>query len=271
MAKDQTFNITADGNEGGLYWQEGFMGSHDNPYKTANTFLWVGHLCSSGDYPLNIVAEIFLRFTNITIPRGATITNAKITLTTIDSAASTGTPNLDIQACDEDNSAEMTGTEVQDGTMTADIMSRVRTTANVNWSQSFSNDTVYETPDIKTVVQEVIDRAGWASGNAMQFIISDHTYKYRTYPTSEVSNEVQFDADSVTNISINIDYTYYDSGLRIYKGGVKKIGCYSSTSGRTSKLRTYKGGVKHIAFDSNLDSGLRVYDGSQAQVIATAD
>jgi hypothetical protein len=266
MAYDQTFNVGAEADDGYCSWGENPYNSpwYGEGYDNSSALLYAGraYYDFGGGWDLHIIFEANVRFTSVSVPKGSKITNAKITLTTIDSGACTGTPDLDIQAFDEDNSSQISSF--------GDFQGRSRTTANIRWNRTFSDNTAYETPDISSVVQEIVDRSGWASGNAMQFVISDHTYKYPTHDMT-YSDGIAFDSDAVTNISINIDYTYEDSGLRIYKGGVKKVGCYTSASGRTSKLRTYKGSVKHIAFDSNLDSGLRIHDGSTAQVVATAD
>ena len=49
------------------------------------------------------------------------------------------------------------------------IGSRSVTTAAVSWSIAtpWAEDGVYTSPDIKTVVQEIVNRPGWASGNAL--------------------------------------------------------------------------------------------------------
>jgi hypothetical protein len=45
------------------------------------------------------------------------------------------------------------------------------TTAKVLWSRgSWAANTVYQTPDLSPVVQELVDQGGWASGSSMAFI-----------------------------------------------------------------------------------------------------
>lgn len=96
------------------------------------------------------------RFTGVTIPQGTTILTATLEVVPID--ATNDNPNVDISAEDVDNAVSF-------GT-TADVTSRVRTTATVTWAEDNipSPDT---SPDITAVIQEVIDRAGWVSGNAL--------------------------------------------------------------------------------------------------------
>ena len=38
---------------------------------------------------------------------------------------------------------------------------------------SVTTDTVYTSPDIKDIVQEIIGRGGWSSGNSMGFYLDD--------------------------------------------------------------------------------------------------
>jgi hypothetical protein len=223
----------------------------------------IGHFVSWAEYigDYKMVFESSLRFTNITIPQGSAITSAKITLTTTDTSASSGTPNLDIQAFDEDNSTQIS--------TAADFEGRARTTANVNWSQSFSNNTAYETPDISSVVQEIVDRASWASGNAMHFVISDHTYKYSDLPSSG-ENWVAFDNDTTTNISITIEY-YIDIGLRIRTSGSVTRIIGGKTLDSSHKLRFRNGattyGIPLIATGGADDSGIRIYDGAGVKTV----
>ena len=79
-----------------------------------------------------------------------------------------GATNLVIQGQAADNAAAFaTG---------ASPSSRPRTTASVNWSpvpwtrgEAGANQ---RTPDLKTVIQEIVSRPGWASGNALAMIIT---------------------------------------------------------------------------------------------------
>ncbi len=109
------------------------------------------------------------RFQNITIPQGATIGSAKITWTS--SRNSSGTVVGSIQAEDADNPATFTAGGAGG---VSDFNTRLAnlTTASVSYSQgAVSADTTYDTPDIKDIVQEIVDRGSWASGNSMVFFL----------------------------------------------------------------------------------------------------
>lgn len=109
----------------------------------------------------------FLRFHSITIPPGSTINSAVITGYAQQTISAT-TVNSRISAIAADNAAAPTTYAGAEGA--------TRTTAYVDWNNigSFSNESPYDTPDIATVVQEIIDRGGWASGNAIVFYTEDN-------------------------------------------------------------------------------------------------
>jgi hypothetical protein len=144
-------------------------------------------LTSSGLYltydlrELNPVAGsnqlIGLRFTNITIPAGATITSATLQFTPRNPPNFEGAPvhnnsgptNLVIQAQAATNPPTFS-------TATNNISSRPKTTASVNWNVpawTAGPATADSTsPNLSAVVQEVVNQSGWSSGNSIVFIIS---------------------------------------------------------------------------------------------------
>lgn len=92
----------------------------------------------------------------LNVPQGATITAADVTLKS--AATATVFPAMTIVAVDLDdgpayvNRAQYTGL--------------AQTTANKAWTPTvWTNAAVYTTPDIKDVIQEIVDRPGWVSGN----------------------------------------------------------------------------------------------------------
>ena len=111
-----------------------------------------------------------LRFTGITVPQGTTITSAFIDLV-IDQNSFAAT-NATIVAQDiGDASAILTTPGLFTGLVNSDITNRVSTTASVPWNgmpAGFAGTTI-TSPDIATIVQEIVDRADWASGQDMFF------------------------------------------------------------------------------------------------------
>ncbi len=111
-----------------------------------------------------------IRFQNINIPQGTTILSASIQFTV--AGTSSGTTSVTIRGQDEDDAPTFT-------TSNKNISDRTRTTASVAWTSIPAWNTVGQaganqrTPDFTNIVQEIVDRGGWSSGNSMVFIIND--------------------------------------------------------------------------------------------------
>lgn len=112
--------------------------------------------------------KVGMRFTKVAIAQGATISKAYIQFEA-DEAQSEVT-SLTIQGQAVDNAATFTSTA-------GNVSSRPRTAAAVSWSPS-AWSTVGEagpnqrTPDLSAVIQEIVNRPGWASGNALAIIVT---------------------------------------------------------------------------------------------------
>ena len=109
-----------------------------------------------------------LRFTGVNVPKGKTITNAYIQFT-VDETNS-GTTNLTVKGQAADNPGTFT-------TATYNVSSRAKTSASVAWAPAAwttvgAAGTAQRTPDLKNIVQEIVNRTGWAQNNAMVFIIT---------------------------------------------------------------------------------------------------
>lgn len=110
-----------------------------------------------------------MRFTGVTVPRGAVITNAYVQFQ-VDRATSVAT-SLTIEGQAADNPGSFART-------TGNISSRTRTTQSVlwgpvpPWSSVGAAGPDQRTADIAPIVQEIVDRTGWASGNAMVIVIT---------------------------------------------------------------------------------------------------
>jgi len=109
-----------------------------------------------------------MRFTGITIPQGATITSAYLNVTCHTEQSGT-TVNTRISADDTDDAATFSTEEDFDTRWSG------RTTARVDWDNIpvWNVDTEYTSPDIKTVIQEIVDRASWESGNDIALFWDD--------------------------------------------------------------------------------------------------
>lgn len=140
-------------------------GSDDAEEKTGGSMS-----LTSGDLELVYdggLQTVGLRFRNVTIPKGASIAAAWIQFQA-DEAQSEAT-SLVIRGQAADNAATFT-------TTSGNISGRPRGAATVNWSPAAwtvgAAGADQRTPDLRSIVQEIVNRSGWASGNAMAFIIT---------------------------------------------------------------------------------------------------
>ena len=110
-----------------------------------------------------------VRFRNINVPQGVTIVSANIQFTTDETDS--GSTSLVIRGEDANNP----GNFVEN---TNNISNRTLTTASVAWNNIPAWNTVgqsgpnQQTPNLSSIVQEIVDRGGWSSGNAMVFVIT---------------------------------------------------------------------------------------------------
>ena len=107
-----------------------------------------------------------MRFLSVSIPQGAVITDAYIEFETDET--NSGTTNLTFRAEDIDDAPAFTSSAYN-------VSNRTRTTAAVNWNNVPPWTTIsekHQTPDLSSIIQEVVDRPGWAIGNDMVIIVN---------------------------------------------------------------------------------------------------
>jgi PKD repeat protein len=126
---------------------------------------------NSGDLELvtdgSAVQTVGIRWTGLAIPNGAIITAAYIQFAARE--AQSETTNLTLRAEASDNAASF-------GSSAFNVSARPRTTASVPWTpvawvagEAGANQ---RTPDLRLVIQEIVSRPGWASGNAVAVIVN---------------------------------------------------------------------------------------------------
>ena len=109
-----------------------------------------------------------MRFKNVDIPQGATINSAYIEFETDETDS--GTTNLVIFGENKDNPSKFSNKD-------DNISDRVTTSASVNWTPSAWNtvNELHQTPDIKVIIQEIVNRTGWKANNKLVLIIKPGT------------------------------------------------------------------------------------------------
>lgn len=138
---------------------------------------------SNGDTSITATAELIdredewigLRWQNVTIPQGSTILSADLQVWITDST--TDEPYISILVEDADNSSAFSA-----GSNNDDISSRSVNAysvdidnSNIGLSGQFVSLTPTNGNNFGALVSIVVNRAGWASGNALSFIIKGST------------------------------------------------------------------------------------------------
>jgi type IV pilus assembly protein PilY1 len=155
-----------------------------------------------------------LRFTNVNIPQGSTITGARIDF--INTTSEFSAPELQVKMQDADNAeAFAVGTPITGRTFHGSPVAWTAASAPAltNWDPV---DSTYATPDLTTMVQDVVNRSGWCGGNNMMFMIE------RTGGANVLRTAYSFEGDSTKAPVLTITY---DADAALPVGG----GCQRST------------------------------------------
>lgn len=150
--------------------------------------------CRMGEKSDGTLYNTWHRWTSVNIPAGSTITAAKIQFKAAYSGSGT-TVNLNIYFNDADNAANP-------GDITAYNAKAV--TAAVAWNSvsSWTAGTWYDSPELKTILQTVINRAGWASGNAIMALVKSNDSTHNAY-----RDGVEYANDSSGGAKLVVSYT----------------------------------------------------------------
>ena len=171
---------------GGIRVVESFSDSSDKPKLKIS-------YASGG---VNDEQKIGLRFQEVMIPKGATITSAVLEFEA--SADESGATSLTIQGEDIDNSPGFAATA-------SNISGRTLTTASVSWNSipSWTAGVRYQSPDLKTIIQEQVNRSGWCGGQSLSLIVSgvaNSLRRAKSYDSSSTSApilRVSYDPDTI--------------------------------------------------------------------------
>lgn len=139
--------------------------------------------------------SIGLRFNEILIPQGATITGASLRV----KAAESDVDSTSVTISGEDVGQSATFTESTNG-----ISSRTKTSASVGWTGigSWSAGSSYTSPSLTTIIQEIVNRSDWCGGNSLSLILDSAT-GHRVISAYENDQEnapqlnITYDVDSV--------------------------------------------------------------------------
>ena len=113
------------------------------------------------------IQTVGLRFQNVSIPPGSTVISAHVQFYSDETNSVFTSLDISGQAADDAPAFVVNAFE---------ISSRDRTTASVHWEPAAWNEInvngpAQQTPDLASVIDEVVKRAGWINGNALALII----------------------------------------------------------------------------------------------------
>jgi hypothetical protein len=126
---------------------------------------------SSSDLELvteSTVQTVGIRFTNVVVPKNATIANAYVQFQVDEATSGATSLRIEAQAAD----APLTFS-----TATNNVSSRPRTIAFANWAPAAwptvgAAGPAQRTVNIANVIQEIVSRANWVSGNPLAIIVT---------------------------------------------------------------------------------------------------
>jgi hypothetical protein len=107
------------------------------------------------------------RFDNITVPKNATINSAKLIVRAYTTRDTNGVKSrIRVQLADDPTTF----------TTLSDYNGRPKSTDYVQWdiNSTWTANTEYQSPDIAYLIQMLVNRSGWASGNAIVVFWDDH-------------------------------------------------------------------------------------------------
>jgi hypothetical protein len=142
------------------------------------------------------------RFLAVTIPNGASITTATLTRTAYD------TYSADPNVC----RVYVSGEAADDATVFSTVAgnlnttARPRSTAYAVWTITTQVADSEYTVDVTTIVQEIVNRAGWASGNALAILIDCHE------DTNAGQSQRTWSYDGSTSKAMKLDIIYSTGG-----------------------------------------------------------
>jgi hypothetical protein len=107
-----------------------------------------------------------LRFQNVDIPQGATIDSAWVVVCAHEGKSANDVANITVYGIASDSTVTYTEDSL--------ITDRPATESSVEWV--VDDDWIiyfpYRTPDLKEIIQEIVDRDGWKPGNAIGIVLA---------------------------------------------------------------------------------------------------
>ena len=143
------------------------------------------------------LTKVGLRFQDVNLPHGATLTSAYLQMAAGDPSGYDSSASTIVKI-----EGQASGNAEAFSTVNYDITNRARTSSNVTWDIPAWNtiDILHNSPDISNIMQEIIDRTDWYANNSMALIVNN----------SSTGNKRLAKAWETTNggIKLHTEYTF---------------------------------------------------------------
>ncbi|HAU93194.1 MAG TPA: pilus assembly protein PilY, partial [Alteromonas sp.] len=173
--------------------------SYDNVEEATNGWESTGRELTFRDSSNSYIG---LRFTDVNIPQGATVTNAYLEFTAYDTDTRNGATML-IRGIDQDNVSNFRYHSRND-------LRNIAKTGGVTWSiPDFRRNRTYQTGDLSSIINGIVGRSGWQAGNALGFVLSDFdelrgAYSYSGKPSRAPRLYIEFNGNATAGNSLSV-------------------------------------------------------------------
>ena len=184
-----TFTVAANGDDGYATKQAMYASSTStwDSVTTSGTYVTMGNEEDEGQITWWMG---YFRFNSINVSQGATISSAYLKLA---HHGSTMTGTWKCAALDKDNQGQPSASDMATSNWTSAVVNQ----SNIN--AGMSSGDIWTSSDIKTVIQEIVDRSGWSSGNSIVVILGMNTGSSTNY-SQKKSKEGSAPAQLIINV-----------------------------------------------------------------------
>jgi type IV pilus assembly protein PilY1 len=221
---------------------------------------------------------IGVRFRNVALPQGASITKAYLEFTAYQTSYNSFA-SFNIAGVDQDNPSDFSS-------YPRGLLRNKPKTAAVAWSRipRWYRNSTYQGPPVTSIVEQIVGRSGWQSGNNMMFVFSNFVgvrgaYTYNGKPSGTVSLVVEYQGDatpgststvrellvsqvdslSASGLTPIVDTLYeaasYYGGLPVSYGKTRGQSSVSSTVRRNTRVSNR---LSYLGLNSTLPAGCTV-------------
>ncbi|MFT6915680.1 MAG: type IV pilus assembly protein PilY1 [Motiliproteus sp.] len=161
--------------------------------------LHIDYSAASGSGEMQTVG---LRFNDVSVPQGATITSARLKLSAGDSNAESASLTF---------WGELAGHSDPFDVSVHNLSGRTPTTNSVGWigTPAWSYGSTYTAPELLTIAQEIVDLSVWCGGNSMTFFVKGNAQR--------IMQAFENDVDKAPELEISYDIDTVAEGACIYQ------------------------------------------------------